>query len=125
MKKKLQPDKIKLIVPFIIFISLLPLSFTISQNEMKLLLETDFKYVVWFGQAIVLLLLFISKYNMSKKQQIGLSILYILIPFTVTFSENGVSFLILNKYTSSMLSWAIASVLMSNLLSYSISHKNS
>lgn len=78
------------------FVGLMPLAFTFSQNEIQSILATSFKYVVWFGQATVLSLLFLIKQNMNKKQLIGLSILFIIVPFTFTLNDNGASFLIRN-----------------------------
>jgi hypothetical protein len=95
-----------------IFAGLLPLAFMFTQKGTQLLLETSFKYVVWGGQTGILFLLTLTKHKLSKKQLIGLAILCAVVPFTFTFNEKGVSFLILNKYTSSLLSWAIAGVLL-------------
>jgi hypothetical protein len=100
----------------IILIGFLPLGFTFSQIGTQLILETSLKYVVWCGQVIILLTLLLKKQDFSKNQLIGLSILFVLVPFTFSFNENGVSLLILNKYTSSILSWAIASILLGKLL---------
>ena len=94
----------------------LPLTFSFSNNGIQLLLETEFKFVIWGGQATTLLLLLFTKQCLTKKQLIGLSVLYVLIPLTFAFNENGASFLILDKSTSSILSWAIASVLIGKLL---------
>jgi hypothetical protein len=98
-----------------IFVGLMPLAFTFSQNEIQPLLNTSFKYMVWGGQTIVLLLLLFSKYQLIKNQLIALIVLYACVPFIFTFNENGATFLILTKYTSSVLSWAIASVVISKL----------
>lgn len=100
----------------IILVGFLPLAFTFSQNGTQLILETSLKYIVWCGQVIILLTLLLKKQDFSKNQLIGLSILFVLVPFTFSFNENGVSLLILNKYTSSILSWAIASILLGKLL---------
>lgn len=97
-----------------IFVGLMPLAFTFSQNGIHLLLDTSFQYAVWCGQAIILLMLYLTKIKLSKNQLIGLSVLYALIPLAFTFNDNGLNFLILNKHISSILSWAIASVLFSN-----------
>ncbi|MCZ2278172.1 MAG: hypothetical protein LC117_09620 [Bacteroidia bacterium] len=97
------------------FIGLMPLTFTFSQNGTQLLLDTSFKYVVWCGQAIILFMLLFTKFKLSKNQLIGLSVLYALIPFTITFNDNELTFLILNKYASSILSWVVASVMFSKL----------
>lgn len=98
-----------------IFVGLMPLTFTFSQNGTQLLLDTSFKYVVWCGQAIILLMLLFTKFKLSKNQLIGLSALYSIIPLTFTFNDSGLTFLILNKYASSTLSWAVASVMFSKL----------
>jgi hypothetical protein len=98
-----------------IFVGLMPLAFTFSQNGTQLLLETPFKYFVWCGQTVILLLLLFTKHNLDKNQLIGLGVLCFIAPFTFTFNENGAYFLVLNKYTSTILSWAIASVLFSKL----------
>ncbi len=98
-----------------IFVGLMPLAFTFSQNEIQPLLNTSFKYMVWGGQTIVLLLLLFNKYQLIKNQLIALIVLYACVPFIFTFNENGATFLILTKYTSSVLSWAIASVVISKL----------
>lgn len=105
----------RLVFGLTIFTGLVPLAFTFSQNGTQLLLETSFKYLVWCGQSIILLLLLLTKHNISKNQLIGLTALYLLVPFTFTFTANGASFLILNNYTSSILSWAITSVLFGKL----------
>jgi len=97
------------------FVGLMPLTFTFSQNGTQLLLDTSFKYVVWCGQAILLFMLLFTKFKLSKNQLIGLSVLYALIPFTITFNDNELIFLILNKYASSILSWVVASVMFSKL----------
>lgn len=97
-------------------VGLMPLAFTFSQNGTQLLLETEFRYVVWCGQAITLLLLLLTSQNLSKHQLIGLSLICVFVPLAFTFNRNGASFLILNKYTSSILSWAIASALITKLL---------
>jgi intracellular septation protein A len=99
-----------------LLVGLIPLAFTFSQNGTQLLLETEFRFIVWCGQAITLLILLLTKHSLSKNQLIGLSVLYVFVPLTFTFNENGVYFLILNKYTSSILSWGIASVLLGKLL---------
>ncbi|MBU0473318.1 MAG: hypothetical protein KKF62_04070 [Bacteroidetes bacterium] len=99
-----------------IFIGLMPLAFTFSKNGTQLLLETSLNYLVWSGQAIILLLLLVTKPNFSKNQLIGLAALFMLVPFAFTFNENEAYFLILNKYTSSILSWVISSVFLSKLL---------
>jgi hypothetical protein len=98
-----------------VLIGLMPLAFTFSQNGTRLLLETEFRYVVWCGQVITLLLLLLTKHSLCKNQLIGLSVFCVFVPFAFTFGEDGASFLILNKYTSSILSWAIASVLLGKL----------
>ncbi|HMN90397.1 MAG TPA: hypothetical protein PKD70_12885 [Saprospiraceae bacterium] len=98
-----------------IFVGFMPLAFTFSQNETQPLLDTSFKYMVWGGQTIALLLLLFSKHQLIKNQLIVLTVLYVFVPFMFTFNENGATFLILTKYTSSILSWAIASVVISKL----------
>ncbi|MBS1746558.1 MAG: hypothetical protein JST21_10355 [Bacteroidetes bacterium] len=104
-----------LLFGLIIFIGLMPLTFMFSQNGAQLLLDTSFRYIVWCGQVIILFVLLFTNLRLSKKQLIGLPVLYTLIPFIFTFNDDGLSFLILNKYTSSILSWAIASVLFGKL----------
>ena len=104
------------LVSVLIFVGLLPLTFTFSKNETQLLMETSFKYIVWGGQATILLVLLLTKHTLSKNQLIALAILFVLVPFTFTFNEKGATYLILTKYTSSVLSWAIASILFSKLL---------
>ena len=99
-----------------VLVGLMPLAFTFSTGETQLLLETKFNYVVLCGQALTLLLLILTKQSLSKNQQLGLSVLCACVPFAFTFNENGISFWILNHYTSSILSWAIASVLFGKLL---------
>jgi hypothetical protein len=99
-----------------ILVGFLPLTFSFSNNGTQLLLETDSKYLIWGGQATTLLLILFTKDSFSRKKLIGLLVLYVLVPLTFTFNENGVSFLILKKYTSSLLSWAIACVLIGKLL---------
>ena len=113
-----------LLFALIIFIGLMPLASTFLQNRTQLLLDTSFKYIVWCGQAILLILLLLTKLKVSKNQLIGLALLCVLIPFAFTFNDNGVTFLILNKYTSSILSWAIASVLFSKLLKLDFKHNS-
>lgn len=98
-----------------IFVGLMPLTFTFSRNGIQLLLDTSFRYVVWCGQALILFVLLFTKFRIEKKHLIGLSVLFALIPFSGTFNEIGLTFLILNKYPSSILSWAIASVLLSKM----------
>jgi len=102
-----------------IFVGLIPLAFMFSQKGTQLLIETSFRYFVWCGEAIVLFLLLLTKQNLKKKQMIALATLCLLVPFTFTFNENGVTFLILDKYISSILSWLMASVLFSKLISNS------
>jgi hypothetical protein len=99
-----------------IFVGLVPLTFTFSPNGTQLLLDTSFKYAVWAGQVFILILLTLTKYRLNKNQLIALAVLYLVVPFTFTFNESGTSFLILNKYTSSILSWAVASVLIGKFL---------
>ncbi|MFH0894812.1 MAG: hypothetical protein V2A54_10295 [Bacteroidota bacterium] len=99
-----------------ILVGFIPLTFSFSDNGIQLLLETEFKYLIWGGQATTLLLLLFIKDSLSRNKLIGLLVLYVLVPLTFTFNENGVYFLILNKYTSSLLSWAIAGVLLGKLL---------
>lgn len=98
-----------------ILVGLMPLAFTFSQNGTELLLDTSFKCIVWGGQATLLLLLLLTKQKLSKNQLIALTVLFMLVPFTFTFNEKGATFLILTKYTSSILSWAIASIVFSKL----------
>ncbi|SFE40505.1 hypothetical protein [Thermoflexibacter ruber] len=99
-----------------IFVGLMPLTFTFSTENTQLLLDTSFKYAVWAGQTCILILLLLTKHNLSKNQLIALAVLYLVVPFTFIFNESGAYFLILNKYTSSILSWAVASVLIGKLL---------
>ncbi len=99
-----------------ILVVLMPLAFTFSQNGTQLLLDTSFKYIVWGGQTVLLLLLLLTKPELTKNQLFALTALFVLVPFTFTLYEKGATFLILTKYTSSILSWAIASVLFSKLL---------
>jgi hypothetical protein len=101
---------------FAVFVGLMPLTFMFSQNGTQFLLDTSFKYAVWCGQVIILILLLLKSNSLDKNQIMALVMLYLFVPFTFTFNESGVSFLILNKYTSSILSWAVASVLLSKLL---------
>lgn len=98
-----------------IFVGLMPLVFTFSQNETALLLDTLFKYITYGCQAALMLLLLLNKQKLSKNQLIALTVLFMLVPFTFTFNEMGATFLILTKYTSSVLSWAIASIMFSKL----------
>lgn len=113
MKKQNSPSE--LLFGLSIFVGLMPLTFTFSQNGIQMLLDTPFKVVVWCGQAILLLMLLLARPKLSKNQLIGLSVLYALIPFVFTFNNQGLTFLILNKYASSILSWAVASVLFCKL----------
>lgn len=113
MNKKFSESN--LIFGLTFFISLMPLTFTFSQNGTHLLLDTPFKYLVLGCQSIILLLLLLVKTNLSKKQLILLAILYLLVPITFTFTENGASFLILDKYANIILSWLIGSLLFSKL----------
>jgi len=98
-----------------ILVGFMPLAFMFSHNGTELLLDTFFKYIVWGGQATILLLLLLTKYTLSKNQQITLTVLFMLIPFSFTFSEKGATFLILKQYTSTILSWAIASIVLSKM----------
>jgi hypothetical protein len=98
-----------------ILVGLMPLAFTFSQNGTELLLDTSFKYIVWGGQATHFLLLLLIKQKLSKNQLIALTVLFILVPFTFSFNEKGATFLILTKYISSILSWAIASIVFTKL----------
>lgn len=99
-----------------IFIGLMPLTFMLSSNGTQLLLDTSFKYAIWCGQTMILMLLLLTKYSLSKNQLVALALLYLFVPFTFTFNESGASFLILKKYISSILSWAVASILIGKLL---------
>ena len=110
-----QNSSTRLLFGLAVFVGLMPLAFTFPQNGTQLLLDTSLKYVVWCGQSIILIVLLLAKPKLGKNQLIGLSVLFTFIPFTFTFSDNGLSFLILNKYTSSIFSWAIASVLLSKM----------
>jgi hypothetical protein len=105
----------KLLFGLTIFVGLIPLAFTFSQNGTQLLLDTSLKYIIWYEQSFILIVLLLTKPKLGKNQLLGLCVLFALIPFTFTFNDNGLSFLILNKYTSSILSWAIASVLLSKM----------
>jgi len=96
-------------------VAFMPLAFTVSQSGTQLLLETDYKYVVWGVQATTLILVLSTRLSLSKNQLIGLSVLCVFVPLAFSFNENGTSFLILNKYTSSILSWAIAGVLIGKI----------
>jgi len=107
----------KIMFGLTIWVALMPLAFMFSQDGTQLLLlETSFRVLVWSFQIILLLLLFFTGNTQSKKQLMGLSVLCLLIPFVFTFNENGVSFLILNQYASSILSWVIASTLFGKLM---------
>lgn len=114
MKKKNSTSG--LLLGIAILVGLMPLAFTFSQNGTELLLDTSFKYIVWGGQTVLLLLLLLTKPELTKNQLIALTALFVLVPFTFTLNEKGATFLILTKYTSSILSWAIASVVFSKLL---------
>ena len=114
MKK--QNSTSRLLLGMAILVVLMPLAFTFSQNGTQLLLDTSFKYIVWGGQTVLLLLLLLTKPELTKNQLFALTALFVLVPFTFTLYEKGATFLILTKYTSSILSWAIASVLFSKLL---------
>jgi hypothetical protein len=98
-----------------LLVGFMPLTFYFSNNGTQLLLETEFKYLIWGGQATILLLLLFRKDSLSRNKLIGLLVLYMLVPLTFTFNKNGIFFLILNNYTSSLLSWAIAGVLTGKL----------
>lgn len=109
MKRKISASK--LIFGLAIFAGFLPLTFLFSKNGTQLLLDTSFKYAIWSGQIIILLLILLAKQSLNTKQLAGLGILYLLVPFMFIFTENSVSFIILGKHISSILSWAIAGVL--------------
>lgn len=98
----------------IVFIGLLPLAFIFSRDQLQLLLETDARYAIWVGQIITLISVLSIKQKLSKNQLVGLSAICVFVPFVFTFGKDGASFMILNKntYASSILSWAIASVLL-------------
>jgi hypothetical protein len=120
-----QNSSTKILFGLTIFVGLMPLAFTFSQNGTQLLLDTSLKYVVWCGQSIILIVLLLTKPKLGKNQLIGLSVLFALIPFAFTFNDNGLTFLILKKYTSSILSWAIASVLLSRMfINTNFKHSN-
>lgn len=110
-----QNSSTKLLFGLTIFVGLMPLTFTFSQNGTQLLIDTSLKYIIWCGQSIILIVLLLTKLKLGKNKLIGLSVLFALIPFAFTFNDNGLTFLILNKYTSSILSWAIASMLLSKM----------
>ncbi len=105
----------KFLFGWIMLVAFMPLAFTVSQSGTQLLLETDYKYVVWGVQATTLILVLSTRLSLSKNQLIGLSVLCVFVPLAFSFNENGTSFLILNKYTSSILSWAIAGVLIGKI----------
>lgn len=108
----------KLQFGLLIFVALLPLTFTFSQNEVHFLLDSSFKYVVWSAQTVILLVLLLKKSLFTKIQLWVIAVLYVFIPFTFTISNNEVDFLILNRYTSSIISWSIAGLVFSKLLFY-------
>jgi hypothetical protein len=105
-----------IMVGLTIFVGLLPLMFTFSQTGVDLLLETSFKYIVWVGQAFTLLILLLAKPILNKNQVIVLAVLYVTVPFSFTFTTNGINFLILDKYVSTIMSWLVASILLSKLI---------
>lgn len=99
-----------------IFAGFLPFTFIFSNHSTQLLLDTPLQYAVWCGQAIILLLLLLTKFNPNKNKLIALTILYAVVPFTFAFNNKGAVFFILPNTTSSVLSWAAASIFLSKLL---------
>ena len=99
-----------------ILVGLMPLAFRFSPNGAVLLPDTPFRDLVWGAQVTFLFLLLLTKEKFSKDELIALAVLFMLVPCTFTFNERGATFLILTHYTSSLLSWAIAGILLSKLL---------
>lgn len=98
---------------FLIFGGLMPLTFTFSNKGAHLLLDTQYKYLILCIQVVVMLLLLMGKHTLAKKQLMGGAIFYALVPFTFSFGAAGIHFPVLVHYSSSILSWLVASVLVS------------
>lgn len=96
-----------------IFVGLLPLTVTFSQQSWQMWIETPFQYAVLGGQMAVALLLLITK--LGRNQIVGLACLFLLVPFTFVFDEEGVRFLILGHSVNTGFSWLLAAILLGKL----------
>jgi hypothetical protein len=98
---------------------LMPLSFCIKSDGMTWWLDTPGKYFIWSLMAITFFLLLLIRHRLNKDQLIGLAILYLFVPFSFSFNDSGMTFLILDQYPTTILSWLIGSILLSKLISRS------
>lgn len=104
-----------LLFGFTLFVGLLPLTVFYSENGLQLLIDSSFRYTVWSLEVVVVFILLFSKITVNKNQLIALSGLFLMVPLTFTFNNDGITFLILNKYISSVLSWVISGILVAKL----------
>ena len=88
----------RIAVLFGIFTAIFPLTFSFSDGETSYLISSPLN-VAWcfLLLGIALFLVIRSRKTISNKKMIALAILYVLVPLTFRFSENGLQFLILKQ----------------------------
>ncbi|GAB4412678.1 MAG: hypothetical protein OHK0039_18860 [Bacteroidia bacterium] len=96
-----------------IFAGLMPLAFVLGDAGIQLLIDTPLRYLIWALLGAMILIFVLWGLSLSGSQRLGLAILYLLVPLTFVFDGQGVDFLLLDKYPSTILSWLAAGVLLS------------
>ncbi len=88
----------RIAVLFGIFAAIFPLTFSFSDGETSYLISSPLN-VVWCFLliGIALFLIIRSRRTINSKKMMALAILYVLVPFSFQFSENGIQFLILKQ----------------------------
>ena len=88
----------RIAVLFGIFAAFFPLTISFSNGVISYLISSDTN-VVWcfLVLGIALFLIIRSRKTISNKKVMALAILYLLVPLSFRFSENGVQFLILKQ----------------------------
>ena len=103
----------------ILFVALLPLSFTYSDGQVHLLFLPKYEWVGWIAAILSVIVLAVFRNLFSKNELIGLSFIFALLPFSFSFTPEGFQFIFLmTSPVLAILYWIAALIPFSRIVTF-------
>jgi hypothetical protein len=103
----------------LLFVALLPLSFTFSNGQAHLVFLPHYEWVGWIAGIISAIVLAVFRNSFTKNELIGLSFLFALLPFSFGYSSEGFQFIfLLTSPVLAILYWIAALIPMFRIVNF-------
>lgn len=96
----------------LLFLTLLPLSFRVSQQQVEFLLDTEVSWIAHVSVSLAITVLLVLGKQLNKAQTLALAVLFASLPFSFSFAEQtGIQFIMLTKqFNLVILLWTAAAI---------------